>query len=302
MPVLCPTCRQALDQQTLSCANGHQFTRTDGVLALLSDPFGQALRNFVGTVARFRADQGLRLPEPAVYEALPFAPQVRANGEWRWRCADVNNILRLLAGREARTILDIGAWNGWLSHQLAKRGHQVTAIDFFADEYDGLGAKKFYSTAWQAIQMDLADLSILDQCFDVVIVNHGLHFFPQPLAHVAAAEQRVAPGGLLIVIGLQFYQDPALRIQQLAARQADFRNRYGQEMFLRPTKGYLDMADKVKLAEMGLRLKPYRHFWLRNLIARLRPTWPLFYFGWKARRRIHSMPYSGGETFVTLNE
>jgi 2-polyprenyl-3-methyl-5-hydroxy-6-metoxy-1,4-benzoquinol methylase len=278
MSLLCPNCRAPIDPVTLACAGGHRFSCEDSVLVLLEEEFGRRLRAFIEVLVRFRTAENKRLTDPALYEHLPFA-LARENAEWRVRCYDLTIIRRLLAGRGLQRILDVGASNGWLSHQLALLGHDVTAVELFTDEYDGLKAKKFYSTDWRAIQMDLADLSVLNERYDVVIVNHGLPFYPDPSACVAGARERLAAGGLLILIGLAFFRDPSARVRAVAARQRAFRERYGADFFLRPTRGYLGADDKARFAAQGVRLHLHPHMWRANLKSLVRPTSPRYFYG-----------------------
>jgi len=282
MRLRCPNCREPVEPveaDRLTCANGHQFDYEEGVLVLLGADFRPQLESFTQHIRRFREDEGKRLCDPALYDQLPFAPAVQGEWEWRQRGYDVEHITRLLGRRKEQTILDVGAWNGWLSHRLAQQGHQVTAVDYFADAYDGLGAKQFYSSTWQAIQLDLTDLSVLDQVYDLVIINHGLHFFPDPVAHVAAARRKVRPGGLLVAIGLRFYFDPTARAKEVAALQQRYKTRYGVDIFLKPTKGYLDFHDKRRLEQAGLVLKKYLQLWRENLKAKLKKREAWHYYG-----------------------
>ena len=278
MSLLCPNCRAPIDAATLACPGGHQFGCEDGVLVLLEAQFSRYLGAFIETLVRFRTDENKRVIDPTIYERLPFA-LARENVEWRARCYDLAIIRRLIAGRERQRILDVGASNGWLSHQLALLGHDVTAVELFTDQYDGLKAKQFYSTAWRAIQMDLADLSVLNERYDIVIVNHGLPFYPDPSACLAGARERVAAGGLLIVIGLAFFRDPSVRVRLLAARQRAYRERYRADFFLRPTRGYLDFDDKARFAAQGVRLHLHPRLWSANLKSLVRPTSPRYYYG-----------------------
>jgi 2-polyprenyl-3-methyl-5-hydroxy-6-metoxy-1,4-benzoquinol methylase len=284
MSLLCPNCRAPIDSATLACAAGHQFGCEDGVLILLEAEFGQHLAAFIETLVRFRTAENKRVTDPTVYEHLPFA-LADENVEWRARCYDLAIIRRLIAGRQRQRILDVGASNGWLSHQLALLGHDVTAVELFTDQYDGLKAKQFYSSDWRAIQMDLADLSVLNEQYDVVIVNHGLPFYPDPSATLADARERVAAGGLLILIGLAFFRDPSERIEMLAARQRAYRERYGADFFLRPTRGYLDFGDKTRFAAQGVRLHLHPRRWRANLKSFVKPSSPRYFYGvYKARR------------------
>jgi 2-polyprenyl-3-methyl-5-hydroxy-6-metoxy-1,4-benzoquinol methylase len=204
---------------------------------------------------------------------------VQDDFQWRLRRYDLAVVRRLLSGRRGQRILDVGAWNGWLSHRMAGDGHLVTAIDYFVDEFDGLGAKKFYSTSWQAIQMDLADLHVLDESFDAILLNRCVQFFPQPAAYVAQAKAQLAPGGLLILTGLELYRDPRAKAARVAQLLDSHRQRYGCELFLRPTKGYLDFADKAQLEAQGVQIKPPWQLLPANLKARLRPTLPRHCYG-----------------------
>jgi 2-polyprenyl-3-methyl-5-hydroxy-6-metoxy-1,4-benzoquinol methylase len=279
MQLLCPNCCDPIDAQSLGCRNGHQFACEDGVLVLLEETFKQQLQAFVETFTRLRADESRRLLDPSVYKELPFAPKLKWQYAWRVRRYDLAIINRLLQGRTRQQILDVGAWNGWLSHRLATQGHEVTAIDYFTDEYDGLRAKKFYDLSWKAIQMDVYDLSVLNQTYDVIILNRCLQFSDDPAGYVASVKTKVASDGLLILTGLGFYWDPLTKIRDVAAFRAHL-NSYGLDFF-KPTKAYLDFVDKERLQNQGVRLHPYPQLWARatNLKARFKKTWPLYYYG-----------------------
>lgn len=287
MPILCPNCRATLDLASLACANGHRFAERDGVIALLEAGFGGRLETFLRAFSRARQAEGRRLLDPAVYPALPCgSPGHSLPGgqrEWRLRRCDLALVQRLLAGAPPRRVLEVGAWNGWLSHHLAEAGHDLTAVDYFADEYDGLAARKFYRSHWRAIQMDLRDLSVLDEQYDVLIVNRCLQFFVDPLDYVERLKARVAQGGWLILTGLQFFWAPETKARQVAAQQQYYRERYDLGLFLFPAKGYLDAVDAAGLIASGLRLKSYPELWASELRARLAPFRPRHRFGvWHA--------------------
>ena len=205
--------------------------------------------------------------------------------EWRVRRYDWQVIGRMLPDRSARSIrvLDIGAWNGWLSHQLAQRGHDVTAVDYFVDEYDGLGARRFYSSTWRAIQLDLDDLTVLDEPFDVMILNRCTQFFADPAALLRTTRARLAPEGQLIITGLQFFRDPRPKARAVTQAQQTYRARTGFDLFLKPTKGYLDFEDRRRFQADGVQLRAYPQLWPANLKARFRPARPRHEYGvWRA--------------------
>jgi SAM-dependent methyltransferase len=290
MRLLCPNCRSAIDPDSRVCASGHRFAVEDGVLVLLADDFGRELRIFLSSFQPLRAASDKRLLDPAAYEQLPFIRSSVGDAqfqlEWRLRRYDLAIVLERLSDRARRSILDIGAWNGWLSHQLAKRDHAVTAIEYFVDKYDGLGARQFYRTHWQAIQMDLADLSILDGCFDVIVVNRCLQFFTDPIAYVADLRQKLSASGMLIITGLQFFDDARHKAREVAEMLGAHRQRYGFDLFLRPSKGYLDAHDRRDLQALSVSLHGYPQLWRANLKASVIRTLPKHQYGvWRARPR-----------------
>ena len=86
--------------------------------------------------------------------------------------------------------------------------------------------------------------------YDVVILNRCVQFFADPVAYATAVKQYVAPGGLLVLTGLQFFHDVREKARSVAALRA-YLNRHGLDFF-KPMKGYLDFADKQHLRARGV--------------------------------------------------
>lgn len=279
-PYLCPECRAGVDGETLQCPRGHRFHVEDGVLVLVADPLLARLRSFMETLEKFRDHLGRRLLDESVYDRLPYGEAQRGDFEWRLRCFDLRHIRRLLGTRRGR-VLDVGCHNGWLCRNLSDDGHDVTGVDFFSDPYDGLRARRFFTDPrWRSIQMDLCDLSILNQRYDVVVLNRCLQFFPDPLSYLKHAKERVAPAGLLILTGLDFYRDPRAKKRLIARVEDDYRARYGTDFFLHPTRGYLDFEDRRRFIDAGVHIHAYPEHRLRNWKARILRNRPWFAFGW----------------------
>jgi 2-polyprenyl-3-methyl-5-hydroxy-6-metoxy-1,4-benzoquinol methylase len=224
---------------------------------------------------QLRAQQNRWIKDPFLYPKLPES--LIQDPEWRHRSFDLAIIRHLLAEKTALRILDIGAWNGWLSHRLAEMGHTVTAVDYFTDPHDGLGARRFYPTAWDAIQMNLEDLSCLEQRFDVIILNRCVQFFLDPPGYAAQARVKLAPSGVMLLTGLAFFRDPHQKIQGVKNLRA-YLNAHGFDFF-KEIKGYLDENDQQKMQNMGIRLSPYPQLRLANLKSLITPTAPRHYYG-----------------------
>ena len=274
---LCPTCRQRLNATTLSCPNGHCYTAVDGVLALVDLVFARHLAAFLVPFETLRDKEARRLLDPAVYPTLPYGHAVADDPEWRQRRLDWELVQRLLSEGKRLRVLDVGAWNGWLSNRLAGGGHQVTALDYFVDTCDGLGARRHYATEWQAVQMDLEDLTVVDDSFDVVILNRCLQFFTDPLRSLFQTGGLVRPGGLLLATGLALFRSPGRKARQVEAFRSHLRQNGVAD--LKANKGYLDFADRERFLEAGMQLHPYRSLLMANWRARLDASRPWHGYG-----------------------
>jgi len=261
----CPSCREPLDEHDLRCPSGHEFQIVDGVLRLLEPVFAARLDTFLDGFRGLRETDGRRIHDPSIFPRLPFAAEMRHDPEWRMRGYDLQLIRRLVADHRPGTALDIGAYNGWLSHNLALDGHRVTAVEYFIDELDGIGAHRFYPTRWRPIQIDVRDLSVLDERFDLVVLNRCVQFAVDPPAMVSQAIERVADGGILIITGMEIFIDPVVRQRGVEALAERLRQ-HCIEPFV-PIKGYLERSDEERFRSLGVELRPYPQ--LRMRLARL---------------------------------
>ncbi|MCC7361385.1 MAG: class I SAM-dependent methyltransferase [Anaerolineales bacterium] len=282
MTYRCPICHQPVDSAAWTCASGHRFQveAAGGLVRLVTPEFAAQLARFLPALEDYRARLGRRLLDPAAYPLLPGGPAVARDREWRQRQYDLEVVRRRLARAAPLTVLEIGAYNGWLTHHLAAWGHAVTAVEPFTDPYDGLGAARFYPERWLPLQLDLRDLSVLPGGYQLVILNRCLASFPNPAEALRHAQAQVAPGGQLLTLGLQVFGDPARKVRRVAELEADFQERYGFSAYLWPTRAYLDRADQAALRSAGLRLRAYAPLWLADLKARLTPSLPRHYWGW----------------------
>ena len=106
-----------------------------------------------------------------------------------------------VGGRQGLDALDIGCGTGFLSLELAARGHRVTGIDF-APAMLALAKKKAVE-AGAAIRFEEADaenLPFAPASFDLVITRHVLWTLPHPEAAIDEWIRVLRPGGRLAVI------------------------------------------------------------------------------------------------------
>lgn len=256
----CPECYNPLNQH-LTCKNGHHFVEKEGVLSLLKKTEAEKLALFLSKFEAYREKMGLRIKDESLYPQLPFVQNGLAGTSWKARKIDINYVFSELPKAKGLKILEIGAWNGWLSNQLAKAGHDVIAIDIFTDKYDGLGAMQFYPHKWTCIQMDIEAVDkVFSTQFNAIILNWGAAYIPDLPNYVDKLKSMLVQNGKLIFIGIAVYLDEKAKIAELAALNADFYTEYGINLFFKPCKGYLTWADKEQLEQKGFSLFMYPFF------------------------------------------
>ena len=119
----------------------------------------------------------------------------------------------VLAGRAALDALDAGCGTGFLSLELATRGHRVTGIDFAPEMLREARRKAAERSA--AIRFEEADaeqLPFAAGSFDLVISRHVLWTLPHPEAAIDEWIRVLRPRGRLAVIDGQF--DPNFLVHQ----------------------------------------------------------------------------------------
>ncbi|MFQ5582945.1 MAG: class I SAM-dependent methyltransferase, partial [Calditrichia bacterium] len=217
--------------------------------------------------------------QPEDYTLLPYGKAVAGDSEWKLRRYDLKIVLSVLEKQSNQAILELGGYNGWLTHHIAAMGHDVTTVDYFLDDLDGLKTRKFYGEKWKSIQMDIRDIYLLDQKFDAIIVNRCLQFFVDPIQYFRSLSGMLETGGMIILTGLQIFKKPERKIEVMKNERQEFLKRYGFDRMFVPFKGYLDAGDKQQLLAAGVLLKKYPQFKIANFRAWINPELPVQYYG-----------------------
>jgi ubiquinone/menaquinone biosynthesis C-methylase UbiE len=119
----------------------------------------------------------------------------------------------VLSGRSGLDALDAGCGTGFLSLELASRGHRVTGVDFAPAML--AEARRKASEQRAAIRFEDADaeqLPFASGSFDLVVSRHVLWTLPHPEEAIDEWIRVLRPGGRLAVIDGQF--DPGFLTHQ----------------------------------------------------------------------------------------
>lgn len=283
--MLCPECEALLSAEWV-CPNGHAWPLVDGVRRCVNAELSRTLDPFLEAFQDHRTVRDQRIMEPALFHRLPEAGVDRDPGLWNLRKYDLDLIGRLLFERAPSggwRILDVGAWNGWLSHRLSAMGHRVTATDVFIDPHDGLGAVRHYPHQFMAVQADQERLHLFEGPFDMVVAQRCAGYFVDLRRSIQQLQALVAPGGVLLFTGVNIYRDPRTIRAQLAQEARHFAERYHLPYFFKPAKGFVDADDASLMEQHGIELRPYPQLRWKNWINRPLTRKPQYHYGiWTA--------------------
>jgi ubiquinone/menaquinone biosynthesis C-methylase UbiE len=130
----------------------------------------------------------------------------------------------VLAGRAGLDALDVGCGTGFLSLELAARGHRVTGIDLAPAMLDAArrkAAERGFNIRFQEGDAERAPFPAAS--FDLVISRHVLWTLPHPEAAIDDWIRVLRPGGRLVVIdGAQYDVASAPPRQENARNSAEY--------------------------------------------------------------------------------
>jgi tRNA (mo5U34)-methyltransferase len=127
--------------------------------------------------------------------------------------------LGLPARLDGRRVLDVGAWDGFYSFEMERRGAEVTATDHYCWSGDGWGNQDGFLLARDALGSHVRDLDIdpVDLTPDAVGGPHDIVLFLGVLYHLrdpmlVLDRLRSVTGGLLVMeteVGMLLTRQPA---------------------------------------------------------------------------------------------
>src|SRR5438874_7606266 len=135
-----------------------------------------------------------------------FGHSIRTEAE---RAAWDRIVALAVGGRAPLDALDVGCGTGFLSLELARRGHRVTGIDFAPQMLAEAQTKAAAQTvAVRFEQGDAEALRFSDASFDLAMTRHVLWTLPHPEAAIDEWMRVLRPGGRLAIVDSQF--DPTV--------------------------------------------------------------------------------------------
>ncbi len=218
------------------------FEYRDDVFSIMERSFKNRLDSFMKNFTLAHPGGNIVLT-PAQIRKFPFIEDQNLQHEVFTRKQDLHMLEKLVKNiPKNRAALEIGGWNGWLSKCLTSWGFNVISTDIFRDESFGLSAKQFQNSTrrWVSIQTDITSPSIYKKKFNLIVVNHCLQFMPDPDKVLDAYYELLVPGGLLVVLGIDYRNNESLQKTKVQALRDNFFTANGFNLNFYPSKGYAD--------------------------------------------------------------
>jgi SAM-dependent methyltransferase len=204
--VVCPSCREALDEGLACRSCGLRYATTGGIVSLL-DPAAPGLeaklREIEGWPALAR-EQGWYEADDRIDSALPYLNRDLGWEDRSWGATE--HSFQLLLDRYVRPglrVLEIGAGKSWASQHLLPRGCEYVACDLVTDPVIGLGRGQFFEHRvgpYVRLQADGERLPFAAGSFDLAFCVATLHHALDLRAMVAELARVTRRGGLVAAL------------------------------------------------------------------------------------------------------
>ena len=276
--LLCPECFLPLHESSLQCAAGHKVKVSDGIIELYSEEFRKKLDHFLVNYNRGWTKLNSAWTENEMNSA-PFFYSGERKKDWAYRRKSLSILKDVIRSEKKLSVLEIGPWNGWLSRQILKAGHRLITLDYFREKPYGLKSVNDITGQKTCIQTNLSDLSLINEKFDLIIVNHCLQFMENPVMTISDLKKKLSSAGKLYIIGSPVYLDSQKKAQKIQLQKKLFFKDFGFELYFQAGKGYLDMNDQNALIKEGVHFKAYPGAGFKNFVSGMLSSRPLYLFG-----------------------
>lgn len=212
----CPQCKCPLEprgSEQLFCTRDHlTFFRENGIWRFLSPIKAEHYSSFVSNYEQIRHHEGWDIAQENYLRCLPFSGVKGPHAfVWKVRKASYIRLLKSIITPLSKkkngklNILDAGAGNCWLSHQLTAQGHHCCATDIIDHSRDGLGAHTCYETHFDVVQADFDELPLCPKQFDLVIFNGSFHYSQDYGKTMGEALSLLKDDGIIVILDSPFF-------------------------------------------------------------------------------------------------
>lgn len=257
----CPACKSNLSKITdsqLHCpVDDIYFYRRDGIWRFLLPDRYAYYKPFIDDYEFIRNQEKRGSTDPEYYRALPYRDLLKQEHHgWSIRAQSFNgfiqHVLRPLELENAcpLRILELGAGNCWLSNRLSARGHAVAAMDLLDNDWDGLGAFRFYESNFLVVQAEFDLIPFPHSSVDLVIYNASFHYSTDYVITLREALRVIKPNGRIVIIDTPVYRREENGLAMVRKREQDFFLKFGNPGNSLPIKNFLTYQQLTELGKI----------------------------------------------------
>ena len=215
-----------LQEGTLRCrGEGLAFPVSAGVPQLVRLDRAAQVAAFAESYSKAWQSDGWGSLDASYLLNLPHRDTTgRQAARWRFKARTMWALFDLLDSMRLHRFLDLGAGVGWLSHQLASRGHEVYAMDIVRDRVLGLAAAEVYLQVgphFERVWGELERPPFRTESMDAIVCNASLHYASSLSEAVCEIHRILVPKGVLFVLNSPVYWSA----NDASRTEADFRKR-----------------------------------------------------------------------------
>src|SRR6185503_9647264 len=280
--IRCPRCKAGLRRFNCNFC-GLEMRVGRGIVHALPPDRVSHFARFTADYEHIRKSEGRGSASDDFYLDLPFKNISGPDQQWNVRARTFTFLMREIFPQHdfgARTVLDLGSGNCWLSYRLALAGSRPVAVDLLTNDFDGLGAARHFQKQlphlFPRFQAELSCLPFQDDQFDVAVFNASFHYAEDCFSAFGEALRCVKPGGLIVIADTPWYSKDESGRAMVTERREAFLQRYGTASDSIRCLEYLTdqrleaIAEKLSI-EWQILFPPYGWWWrMRPIVAKLR--------------------------------
>ena len=237
MEFVCPSCKNNLITQRqgwLCTQEDILFEIENAIPSFILPSRKSAVERFLLTYQETRRREGWGNTDVEYYCALPYHDQSGNHKRlWRTRSRTFDCFIEHLQTRRVnshRRILDIGAGDGWISFQLAKRGFEMIALDINMDPLDGLGVLSRMQASDRAnitpVRAEFDYLPFPPSSVDIIVFNASLHYSRDILQTLRKSMVLLREHGVLYTLDSPIYRNAESGKMMIQERREKLQEQY----------------------------------------------------------------------------
>lgn len=230
-----------------------ELPRVNGVYHLLSDGEFTNLKSHFEGFVRFREESNELEQNPSVISELPYSKNTQSWINKQFTLELLENHIKI---QKTKTVLIIGAGNGWLCNKLALQGLECLGVDILYYKYDGLETIEIYDSEFTHVLMHPHEIDRIKSFFDLIVFENNLAYVKNPIETLTKAKDLLSPKGSVFLTGLSVYYSGEERERnRISEMQKYFSENYNHHINTYQTDMYLNRNFLKQISQIEFKIQ-----------------------------------------------